>query len=99
MRKGQDMLLPPVQRAFLYMPLQHSECKEDQDMSVECYEQLARSAEGLLADFMGSFLQSARDHRDITIRFGRFPHRNKALGRASTAEEEVYLQSGRRFGQ
>jgi uncharacterized protein (DUF924 family) len=38
-------------------------------------------------------------HRDIVARFGRFPHRNAAMGRASTAEEEVFLTSGPRFGQ
>ena len=99
MQKGQDTMLPPVHRAFLYMPLQHSELKDDQDMSVECYEQLARSTEGILSDFMGSFLQSAKDHRAINQKYGRFPHRNKALGRTSTAEEREYLAGGRRFGQ
>ena len=99
MQKGQDMMLAPVHRAFLYMPLQHSELRDDQDVSVECCEQLARSTQGILADFMGSFLQSARDHRAIIQQFGRFPHRNKALGRASTADEEAYLEGGRRFGQ
>ena len=68
-------------------------------MSVECYEQLARSTQGILADFMGSFLQSARDHRAIIQQYGRFPHRNKALGRTSTPEEQNYLEGGRRFGQ
>ena len=99
MQKGQDMMLAPVHRAFLYMPLQHSELRDDQDVSVECCEQLARSTQGILADFMGSFPQSARDHRAIIQQFGRFPHRNKALGRASTADEEAYLEGGRRFGQ
>ncbi|HAU17196.1 MAG TPA: DUF924 domain-containing protein [Marinobacter adhaerens] len=99
MQKGQDMMLAPVHRAFLYMPLQHSELRDDQDVSVECCEQLARSTQGILADFMGSFLQSARDHRAIIQQFGRFPHRNKALGRISTADEEAYLEGGRRFGQ
>lgn len=97
--RGQDMRLPPVQRAFLYMPLQHSERKKDQDRSVEYYEQLARSTQGILRNFMGSFCQSARDHREIIRRFGRFPHRNEALGRASTPEETDYLQGGPRFGQ
>ncbi len=46
MQKGQDMMLAPVHRAFLYMPLQHSELKEDQDMSVECYEPATRPWEG-----------------------------------------------------
>ncbi|MBW7469621.1 DUF924 family protein [Marinobacter sp. M216] len=99
MRKGQDVALAPVQRAFLYMPLQHSERLEDQRTSVECYEQLAASESGILGDFLESFAQSARDHHDIIKRFARFPHRNKALGRNSTDEEEAYLAGGRRFGQ
>jgi len=99
MRNGHDMALPAVQRAFLYMPLQHSENKEDQALSVDCYEQLASATKGLAGDFMGSFLQSARDHREIVDKFGRFPHRNKALNRKSTPEEETYLESGKRFGQ
>ncbi|MBW0146025.1 DUF924 family protein [Marinobacter arenosus] len=99
MNKGQDVVLEPVHRAFLYMPLQHSERIEDQRTSVECYEQLAASSSGILREFLESFAQSARDHHDIIRRFARFPHRNKALGRASTAEEQEYLAGGSRFGQ
>ena len=97
--RGQDLELPLIQRAFLYMPMQHSELKKDQDLSVACYEQLVASADGLLAEFLGSFLQSAIDHRDIVRQYGRFPHRNKALGRTSTEAEQAYLAGGRRFGQ
>ncbi|AMQ87606.1 MULTISPECIES: DUF924 family protein [Marinobacter] len=99
MDRGQDLELPLIQRAFLYMPMQHSELKKDQDLSVACYEQLVASADGLLAEFLGSFLQSAIDHRDIVRQYGRFPHRNKALGRTSTEAEQAYLAGGRRFGQ
>lgn len=99
LRRGHDMALPPVQRGFLYMPLQHSENLEDQELSVECYEQLAAATGGIAGDFMKSFLGSARDHRDIIGRFGRFPHRNAALKRRSRADEEAYLESGKRFGQ
>lgn len=99
LKRGHDMALPPVQRAFLYMPLQHSENQEDQALSVECYEQLAASTSGIAGDFMQSFLQSAKDHRAIIEQFGRFPHRNRALKRQSKPEEERYLETGRRFGQ
>ncbi|WP_286222623.1 DUF924 family protein [Marinobacter apostichopi] len=99
MAKGQDMALPPLQRAFLYMPLQHSERLEDQRTSVDCYEQLAASTPGLLGDFLQSFAQSARDHKAIIERFSRFPHRNKALGRTSSDPEKEYLAGGRTFGQ
>jgi uncharacterized protein (DUF924 family) len=93
------MALPPVQRGFLYMPLQHSEKREDQALSIECYAQLATATDGIAGEFMNSFLQSALDHRDIIDRFGRFPHRNAALKRRSGPEEEIYLETGKRFGQ
>ena len=99
MQKGQDQALPPIQRAFIYMPLQHSERREDQDLSVECYQQLVAGTDGLLAEFLESFLESARDHREIVRTFGRFPHRNKALGRLSTEQERSYLDGARTFGQ
>ncbi|MGM0769853.1 MAG: DUF924 family protein [Pseudomonadota bacterium] len=99
MDKGQDMSLPAVQRAFLYMPLEHSERRADQALSLECYEQLAAATDGMLGNFMQSFLQAARDHRAIISEFGRFPHRNAALKRPSTPEEAAYLEQGRRFGQ
>ena len=99
MRKGHDMSLSPVQRAFIYMPLEHAERLEDQVLSVECYEQLVASTSGVLQGFMKSFLQSAQDHKGIIERFGRFPHRNQALGRTSTEAEKDYLGTARRFGQ
>jgi uncharacterized protein (DUF924 family) len=99
LRRGHDMALPAVQRGFLYMPLQHSENRDDQALSVECYEQLAAATDGIAGDFMNSFLQSAKDHREIIETFGRFPHRNAALKRRSTPEEQRYLETGKRFGQ
>lgn len=99
MEKGQDQELPAVQRAFLYMPLQHSENIQDQNLAVECYQQLAASRRGVLGDFLDSFAQSARDHHRIIERFGRFPHRNRALGRRSTPEEREYLEGAFSFGQ
>ncbi len=99
LNKGLDQKLEPVQRAFLYMPLQHSERGEDQALSVACYEQLVAVTSGILGDFMRSFLSSAREHQAIIQRFRRFPHRNAALGRVSTDEEQEYLKGGKTFGQ
>lgn len=97
---GHDVQLPALYRAFFYMPLQHSERLQDQDLSLECYQQLAATASGLLAEFLQSFVESARDHRAVIQRFGRFPHRNRALKRRSTPEEEAYLTgAGSRYGQ
>ncbi|SFR43157.1 Uncharacterized conserved protein, DUF924 family [Marinobacter daqiaonensis] len=91
---GVDHRLVAIQRAFFYMPLQHAEKLEHQDRSVELYERLAASEDGPLGAFLESFLQSARDHRQIIQRFGRFPHRNRALKRRSTPEEQQYLEGG-----
>ncbi|MDY6798468.1 MAG: DUF924 family protein [Pseudomonadota bacterium] len=99
MGRGQDMSLPPVQRAFLYMPLEHSERIEDQALAVECYEQLAASTQDRVAELMTGFLNSAKDHYAIIERFGRFPHRNRVLKRASTQAEKDWLNKGQTFGQ
>jgi len=82
-----DADLTDDQKAFLYMPLMHSESMTDQDKAVALYE---------AADLAGN-LKFAQHHRDIVRRFGRFPHRNKILGRQSTEAELVYLDSDEAF--
>jgi uncharacterized protein (DUF924 family) len=79
-----DLGLTAFERMFLYLPFEHSEDPANQDESVRLFEAL-RPALG--DDTIGY----AHDHRDVIRRFGRFPHRNAALGRTSTPEEEVYL--------
>lgn len=81
--RGFDRQLPPERLAFLYMPLMHSENPADQDQSLALFE-----AAGLEGN-----LRFARHHRELIRRFGRFPHRNAALGRQSTPEELAYLAS------
>ncbi len=79
-------------RAFIYMPLMHSEDLEQQERCVECFAELATLApEPLRATFANNH-QFAIAHRDIVARFGRFPHRNDVLGRESTPEEVEFLQ-------
>ncbi|MDH5516252.1 MAG: DUF924 domain-containing protein [Gammaproteobacteria bacterium] len=73
--------------AFLIMPLMHSENLADQDLSVSLFEKHQLDAN----------LRFARHHRDIVKRFGRFPHRNRILGRASSADELTYLNSAQAF--
>ena len=81
-----DRALLPVQRQFLYLPYEHSEDLADQDSGLELMRPLeAFEPTRGVADW-------AMRHRDIVKRFGRFPHRNAALGRASTAEETAFLQ-------
>lgn len=84
---GLDQQLPVERRAFLYMPLMHSENLADQDESVRLFE-----AAGL--DGNARF---ARHHRELIRRFGRFPHRNAILERESTPEEIEYLNSKEAF--
>lgn len=85
--RGFDRQLPAEQRAFLYMPLMHSENLAHQDESVHLFEQAG----------LASNARFARHHRELIRRFGRFPHRNTILGRASTAGELAYLASKEAF--
>jgi uncharacterized protein (DUF924 family) len=86
LRSGREALLPPEQRAFVYMPFEHAERLDAQEESVRRFEQLA-----LESPAHADQLAYARRHRDVVARFGRFPHRNRILGRASTPEEEAFL--------
>ena len=97
---GQDQALSRVERIFLYMPLQHAEDPELQRRSVERLESLASGADEAWRDYIAENVRYARLHRDIIERFGRFPHRNRILGRESTEEEVRYLADGApTFGQ
>ena len=80
--------------------MEHPESLETQDKCVQHYEQLVASVPPATAKKLQPSLDYAISHRDIIARFGRFPHRNKLLGRASTAAEREYLsQGGATFGQ
>jgi uncharacterized protein (DUF924 family) len=90
---GAHRELIPVQRAFVYMPFEHAEDARAQEECVELFTELTREHEGF-----GDMLDYAHRHRGVIARFGRFPHRNAILGRASTPEEAEYLsQPGSRF--
>src|SRR5690606_8998287 len=98
--RGMDVDLPLVQRAFFYMPLQHSERREDQIRSVELFEQLHATGKGPVKELLKGFLDYAHDHLQVIERFGRFPHRNAVLKRPSTEAEIAYLDGGApRYGQ
>jgi len=87
---GQDLSLTPVQRGFAYLPFEHAEDLAAQDEAIRLFTALAADA----PDQMG-LLDYARRHRTIVERFGRFPHRNAALGRPSTPEEVEFLKQPR----
>ena len=97
---GQDRSLHPVERVFLYMPLQHAEDLGLQRRSVEQFGALAEEADESWREYFGENVHYARQHHEIVERFGRFPHRNRILGRESTGEELEYLAGGApTFGQ
>ncbi len=99
MQSAADGALGALERIFFYMPLQHSESTEVQDESVAAYRRLLTEAPEDLRGVCQDALEAAEAHRDLIRRFGRFPARNRVLGRVSTPEEQAYLKSGPRFGQ
>lgn len=83
---GWDMAAPEPERQFFYLPFEHSEDPEDQGLAVQYLtERLASDPEMAL---------HARAHQEVIRRYGRFPTRNAALGRVSSAEEQAYLDTG-----
>jgi uncharacterized protein (DUF924 family) len=82
--RGVDRRIDPVLLQFLYMPLMHSEHLADQEHCVALFQQTDNTEN----------LKYARDHADIIRRFGRFPHRNRLLGRDTTEEEQAFLDNG-----
>lgn len=84
---GFDLRVDPALRIFFYLPFEHSESMADQDRAVALIAALDDA----------NYLQYAEAHRDAIRRFGRFPHRNAALGRASTPEEKAWIDAGGGF--
>lgn len=89
--RGLDAGLRPIERVFLYLPLEHSENLADQREAVRRFDTLAIAVEPALRTAFAGYLDYARRHLEIIERFGRFPHRNAILGRASTPEELAFL--------
>ena len=84
---GHDAKIDAGLRFFFYLPFEHSEAIADQDRAVDLFTALGN------ADLLGY----ANAHREVIVRFGRFPHRNAALGRSNTPEEEAWLEAGGGF--
>jgi uncharacterized protein (DUF924 family) len=89
--RGHDQQVPPMARIFCYLPLEHAEDAALQARSVALFDALAYDAQAQPAEFFAGTLDFARRHQAVVERFGRFPHRNAVLGRASTADEVHYL--------
>jgi len=81
--RGWDKNMPINQRTFVYMPFMHAETVEAQEQSVALFKVLGTS----------SNIEYAIKHRDVVKKYGRFPHRNKALNRTSTAEETAFINT------
>jgi len=82
--RGFDSQVPKDLRGFFYLPFEHSEDLADQERCVAFHKAIG-DADGL---------KWAEIHADIIRRFGRFPHRNAALGRVTTPEEQAFLDGG-----
>jgi len=87
--KGFDEGMTEHQRQFLYMPFMHSERLADQERGVDLFRRIGNE----------DGVRYAEEHRDIIARFGRFPHRNRVLGRQSTADERAFMISHEGYGQ
>ncbi len=95
---GEDKSLALIERVFLYLPLEHAESLAMQDLSVAQYQQLVDEASEPERSLFENFLDYAHKHREVVLRFGRFPHRNDILARPSSADEIAFLkQPGSRF--
>ena len=92
--KGFDRDLHPTHRTFFYLPLMHSEDLEIQGLSVEKYSALESeyTSHPQIRETLACSTDFAGRHFDIIKRFGRYPHRNSALGRESTPEETEFLK-------
>ena len=86
-----DRALRPIERVFFYLPLEHSESLADQDLSLSVFRELALEAAPAMRESFDNFASYAVRHHAVIARFGRFPHRNAILGRASTPEEAAFL--------
>jgi uncharacterized protein (DUF924 family) len=82
--RGFDQAIERVMRPFFYLPFMHSETLADQERSVQLYAQYGDEKQRI----------DAERHRDIILTFGRFPHRNHAMNRNTTAAERAFLDAG-----
>lgn len=84
---GLDQQIEAELRAFCYLPFEHSESLADQQRSLELFDALG----------IEHYQRYAQAHLEVILRFGRFPHRNRALGRLNTPDEQIWLDAGGGF--
>lgn len=92
--RGDDQAIDPIEAAFVYLPFEHAEDEALQRRSVELFGSLLTRSPAGLTDLFQSYLDYAQRHWKVIAEFGRFPHRNATLGRASTPAETAYLEGG-----
>jgi len=90
---GQHLELRPVERVFIYLPMEHAEALMVQDECVRRFQELEAEVANADQPAFTSFLAFAERHRDVILRFDRFPHRNAVLGRSTTPAESTFLET------
>jgi uncharacterized protein (DUF924 family) len=97
---GHLAALAPIEQCFLVLPFQHSEALDDQREQLRLYREVEHACGAEWKPTLGVHVEFAARHLAVIERFGRFPHRNRALGRESNGEELAYLDGGgETFGQ
>tara|TARA_R110002110_G_scaffold33533_2_gene114888 strand:+ start:3483 stop:4067 length:585 start_codon:yes stop_codon:yes gene_type:complete len=94
---SKDKILTLTERVFLYLPFEHSENFNDQEMSIALYQRLVDETPEAHKKTAEAFLSFAQAHYDIIEKFGRYPHRNKILSRDSTADEIDFMKTHQGF--
>ncbi len=97
--RGDDAALSSVEQVFFVLPLEHAEDLAVQERMVAYSEAWLRSLPASMRGMGQGVFDYARQHRDVIARFGRFPTRNQALGRASTPEEEAHVRDAKAAGR
>jgi len=87
-----DQEIPLAQRHFFFLPFEHSESSGDQERSIALFQAWAEAHDGPARDRALEQMRYVHRHAEIVARFGRFPHRNEALGRESTEAEIAFLR-------
>ena len=93
--RGHDLQLHPVERAFFYLPLEHAEDIERQDLSLQAFAGLLYDVPEAHRQYFQEVYQWADKHHYVIERFGRFPELNELLGRESTDEELAFIAEGK----
>ncbi len=89
---GWEQALAPLEQTFVYLVLEHTESLDSQALAVELFAGLLEQVSDEERPYFADTLDYAKRHQHVIVRFGRFPHRNQALGRESTADEISYLK-------